>query len=102
MSVIIKLVAPGELSFLPAAKRSSFEHLETKPSRLSLIGEPELPLWKLSARAVSSRFALVELFIFVFFLTVALVVIASCFAELSQLLKSDAVWRVIITATGAG
>jgi hypothetical protein len=91
MSVIIKLVAPGELSFLPAAKWSRFEHLETKPGRPSPIGEPELPLWKLSAPAVSPKFALIELVIFVFFLTVALVATASCFGELAQLLKSDAV-----------
>ena len=91
MSAIIRFVAPGQLSFLPAGKSSLFEHLEPKPTRLSLIREPEPPLWKLARRAVSPKFALIELFILVVFLTVALVMTASCLAELAHLIKSDAV-----------
>jgi hypothetical protein len=55
MSAIIRFVAPGQLSFLPAGKSSLFEHLEPKPTRLSLIREPEPPLWKLARRAVSPK-----------------------------------------------
>ena len=103
MSAIIKLVAPGELSFLPAGNWNIFEPLEPQPIRLSPIREPEPPLWKVSACAGSPKFALIELFIFVLFLTAALVGTAGCFAELSHLLKSDAVWRVVTTAiAGAG
>jgi len=103
MSAIIKLVAPGQLSFLPAGKRSLFEHLEPKPTRLSPIWEPEPPLWKLATRAVSPKFALIELIILVVFLTVALVMTANCLAELSHLLKSDAVRHVVTMAiAGAG
>jgi len=47
---------------------------------------------------VSPKFAFIELFILVVFLTVALVVTASCLAELSHLLKSDAVRHVVTTA----
>jgi hypothetical protein len=101
MSAIIKLVAPDHLSFLPAGKGSPFEHLEPKPTRLSPIREPESPLWKLARRAVSPKFALIELFILVVFLTVALVTTANCLAELSQLLKSDAVRHVVTAAIAA-
>jgi hypothetical protein len=101
MSAIIKLVAPGQLSFLPAGKSSLFEHLEPKPTRLSPIQEPEPPLWKLATRAVSPKFALIELFILVVFLTVALVMTASCLAELAHLIKSDAVRHVVTTAIAA-
>ena len=103
MSAIINFVAPSQLSFVPAGKRSLFEHLEPKPTRLSPIREPEPPLWMLATRAVSPKFALIELFILVVFLTVALVMAASCLAELSHLLKRDAVRQVVTTAiAGAG
>ena len=103
MSAIIKFVVPGQLSFLPAGKSRLFEPLEPKPTRLSPVREPEPPLWKLATRAVSPEFALIELFILVVFLTVALVTTASCLAELAHLLKSDAVRHVVTTAfTGAG
>jgi hypothetical protein len=101
MSAILKFVAPGQLSFLPAGKKGLFEHLEPKPTGLSPIRELEPPLWKLATRAVSPKFALVELFILVVFVTVALVATASCLAELSQLVKSDAVRHVVTTAIAA-
>jgi len=62
------------------------------------ICEPGRRLWKLSARAASPRFAIIEVFILVLFLMLALVVIVSCFAELSHLLESDAVGRVAARA----
>jgi hypothetical protein len=102
MSAIIKLVAPGQLSFLPAGKKGLFEHLEPKPTRLSPIREPEPPLWKLARRALSPKFALIELFILVVFLTVALVMTASCLTESSHLLKTDAVRHMVTTAIAGG
>ena len=98
MSAILKFVAPGQLSFLPAGKKGLFEHLGPKQTRLSPIREPEPRLWKLATRAVSPKFAFVELFILVVFLTVALVMAGSCLAELAHLLKSDAVRHVVTTA----
>jgi Tfp pilus assembly protein PilV len=55
-------------------------------------------LWKLSARAASPRFAIIEVLILVLFLVLAIVAIVSCFAELSHLLQSDAVGRVAAMA----
>jgi hypothetical protein len=63
MSAIFKFVAPIELPFLSAGNRSLLDHLDQKPSQLSPIREPELRLWKLSAHAVSSIFALIELLV---------------------------------------
>jgi hypothetical protein len=58
-------------------------------------------LWKLSARAASPRLAIIEVFILVLFLLLALVRIVSCFAELRHLLQSDAVGRVAARAAEA-
>ena len=102
MSAIIEFITPAELSFQPAGKRSLFKHLEPKPIRLNSIREPELRLWKLSAQAVSPRFAPIDLFILTVFLVVALIETISCFAELSHLLESDAIWRVVVTAVAGG
>jgi len=98
MSAIIKLVAPNELSFLPAGKRGFSAHLKPEPIRLSPILEPEPRLWKLSARAFSPKPVLVEFCILGAFLVVALAETAGCFAELSHLLQSDALLRVVTTA----
>ena len=100
MSAIIEFITPAELSFQPAGKRSLFKHLA--PIRLTSIPEPELRLWKLSAQAVSPKFALIDLFILIVFLVVALIETISCFAELSHLLESDAIWRVVVTALAGG
>ena len=102
MSAIIEFITPAELSFQPAGKRSLFKRLEPKPFRLTSIPEPELRLWKLSAQAVSPKFAPIELFILVVFLVVALIGTISCFAELSHLLESDAILRVVVTAVAGG
>lgn len=98
MPATIKIVAPIGLSFLPAEKNSLSEYLEPKAIRPSPIREPELRLWKLSAQAASSKFASVELFVFLVFLTASLVETLSCFDELSRLLECEAVWRVVTTA----
>ena len=82
MSAIVEFITPAELSFQPAGKRSHFKHLEPKPVRLHSIREPELRLWKLSAQAVSPKFALIDLFILIVFLVVTFTGTISCFAEL--------------------
>jgi len=53
-----------------------------KPKKVKPICEPEERLWKLSAQAVSPRFARIELFALILFLTIAVVGAVSCFAEL--------------------
>ena len=102
MSSTIKLVAPAALLFQPGDdKKSVVANREIEFCEPISICEPEQRLWKLSARAASPRFAIIEVFILVLFLVLALVGIVSCFAELSHLLQSDAVGRVAARAAEA-
>ena len=71
-----------------------------EPKKVKPICEPEERLWKLSTQAVSPRFARIELFALILFLTIAVVGVVSCFAELFQLLDNDAVGWVARKALG--
>ena len=102
MSAIIEFVPPAELLFQPADKKSPFANREPKPVRLSPSYEPEQRLWKLSAQAVSPQFAVIELFVLVLFLVVALIGVISCFAELSHLLGTDAIGHVAMKVVSGG
>jgi hypothetical protein len=102
MSTIIQFAAPAELLFQPATKESLFANRETNPIRSGLICKPEQRLWKLSAQAVSSQIAMIECFLLVLFLAVALAGVTSCFTELSHLLGSDAVGHVAMRAVSGG
>ena len=101
MSAIIEFVPPAELLFQPADKKSPFANRKLRPIRLSPIVEAE-PRWRLSARAVSPKLAVIELFVLVLFLVVALVGVISCFAELSHLLGSDAIGHVAMKVVSGG
>ena len=69
MSTIIKCVAPAELLFQPADdKKSVAANPEIKFCEPSLICEPGQRFWKMSARAASPKFAILEVFILVLFL----------------------------------
>jgi hypothetical protein len=98
MSAITKFVGPTELFFQPAKRTFRFENPEAKRSRLISTIEPERRLWKLSAQAVSPKCALMESFIVLLLLLVALAAIGSCLIELSHLLQSDGIGRVVINA----
>lgn len=102
MSAIIEFVPPAELLFQPADKKSPFANRKLRPIRLSPIVEAEPRFWRLSARAVSPKLALIELFVLVLFLVVALVGVISCFAELSHLLGSDAIGHVAMKVVSGG
>jgi hypothetical protein len=99
MSSTIKLVAPAALLFQPGDDKNSIvANAEIKVFEPNSICEPEQRLLKLSARAASPRFAIIEVLILALFLVLAIVAIVSCFAELSHLLQSDAVGRVAAMA----
>jgi hypothetical protein len=103
MSVMIKFVAPSEFLFQPGDdKKSVVANREIKFCETISICEPEQRLWKLAAPGASPRLAIIEVFILVLFLVLALVGIVSCFAELSHLLQSDAVGRVAARAINGG
>jgi hypothetical protein len=100
MSATINFVEPAALLLQPAKKKNLFANREPKPIRSNPICEPEERLWKLSAQAVSPRFAMIELFALTLFLAIAVVGVVSCFAELSQLLDNDAIGWVARRAAG--
>jgi hypothetical protein len=102
MSAIIEFVPPTELLFQPADKKSPIANRKLRPIRPSPIVEAEPRFWRLSARAVSSQFAMIELFVLVLFLVVALIGVISCFAELSHLLGSDAIGHVATRVASGG
>jgi hypothetical protein len=62
-----------------------------EPKKVKSICQPEERLWKLSAQAVSPRFARIELFALILFLAISVVGVVSCFVVLFQLLDNDAV-----------
>jgi len=101
MSAIIQFVPPAELLFQPVDKKSHFANREAKPIRPSSIHEPEQRLWKLAAQAVSPKLAMIESFVVVLFLVVALLSVTSCFTGLSHLLNSDAIGHLAMKAIGA-
>jgi hypothetical protein len=101
MSAITNFVQPAELLFQPIEKKGPFANRELKPIRLSSIGEPEQRFWKLSAQPVSPEIAVIESFVLILFLIVALVSVTSCFTELSHLLDSDAIVHLAMRAIGA-
>jgi hypothetical protein len=71
-----------------------------EPKQVKPICEPEQRLWKLSAQAVSPKVARIELFALILFLTIAVVGVVSCFAELSRLLDNDAIGWIARKAIG--
>ena len=89
---------PTELPLQPAEKVTPIAAAE--PKKVKPTCEPEERLWKLSAQAVSPGIARIELFALMLFLTIAVVGVVSCFAELSQLLDNDAIGWIARKAAG--
>ena len=67
---------------------------EQKETAIPPIGELDRRLWKLSVRDASAKSAIIELFVLVLFLTLALGATIDCFAELSRLLRGDAIEHI--------
>jgi hypothetical protein len=97
MSASIDFLKPAQLLH-PVEKVTLVAAAE--PKKVKPTCEPEERLWKLSAQAVSPRFARIELFALILFLAIAVVGLVSCFAELSQLLDNDAIGWVARRAIG--
>jgi hypothetical protein len=102
MSAIIEFVASGEQLSQPVKKESLFANRELRPIRPGLIGESEPRFWRRPARAVSPKLALIESFVLLLFLVVALVGVISCFAKLSHLLESDSVGHLAMRVVSGG
>jgi hypothetical protein len=104
MPAISRFVMAAELATLTAERRRSLlAQRQLTPIRRNQIHDPELSLWRLCTQAVSHKFAFMDLFTLVVLLAVCLAGTIGCFTELSYLLKSDAVSRLVVTAaTGGG
>jgi hypothetical protein len=102
MSAIIQFVAPAEVFFPPAKKESPFANRESKPIQLSPILEPEHRFWKLPAQAVAPQSVMIEFFVLLLFLAVALVGVVSCFGELTHLLDRDAIGQIAMRVVSGG
>jgi hypothetical protein len=102
MSVIVKFVAPSDLLFQPIQRERVSPKSESEGFWPQSIPASEERFWNLPGQAVSSRAAMIELFVLVLFAVVALVGVISCFAELSHLLGSDAIGQVAAKAVSAG
>jgi hypothetical protein len=76
----------------PAEKKNHYANREQ--TRSNEVCEP------LSAQAVSPRIALIELFPLILFLTIAVVGVVICLAELSQLLDNDTIGSIARKAAG--
>jgi hypothetical protein len=102
MPGISRFVIAAELAILTAERRNLLAQRQPTPIRRSQIHDPDLRLWRLCTQAVSHKFAFMDLFTLVVLLAVCLAGTIGCFTELSYLLKSDAVPRLVVTATTGG
>jgi hypothetical protein len=103
MPAISRFVMAAELATLTAERRSLLAQRRPRPIPQSQIHDPELRLWRLWTQAASHKCAFMDLFTLVVLLAVCLAGTIGCFNELSYLLKSDAVSRLVVTAaTGGG
>jgi hypothetical protein len=101
VSPITNFVQPAEFLFQPIEKKGPFANPDLKPGRFSSICQPEQRFWKLSAQPVSPKAAVIESFVLILFLIVALVSVTSCCTELFHLIDSDAIGHVAMKAIGA-
>ena len=85
--------------FEPAEKRDRAPTVRrTRSIRGSALDESEARLWRVSARQRSLGETIAELFALAVFLLSALALLAGCFAELHQLLQTDAIGQVAMKA----
>ena len=91
---IIQFAPPGVLLRTREKRNRVSTRPRTKVVRRGAICEPETRLWKVCAKSDFPGQAIIELFVLVLILLVALALIVGCFAELTHLLKTDAIGHV--------
>jgi hypothetical protein len=104
MSAIIQLVAPAELLFQPSDRKENATAKEkAKCVTPGSLCESEPNFWKLSSEAAAAdKPAFIDTLVLALFLLMAIVSTASCFAELSHLMQSDAIARLAMHAIRGG
>jgi len=94
-STIVPFAPAENLLQASAEKRKCASPVSrTKLSEPSRICEPEARLWKLSSAGISPAQAIIEWVVLALFFVIAIAVMASCVAELSVLMQTDAVGQV--------
>jgi hypothetical protein len=91
---IIQFAPPGVLLRTREKGNRVSTRPRTKVVRRGANCEPETRLWKVCAKSDFPGQAIIELFVLVLILLVALALIVGCFAELTHLLKTDAIGHV--------
>jgi hypothetical protein len=86
------------LLLLAKVGQKGVSEAKTETVREGTICEPEQRLWKVTAHEAAHSFAVMDLFILLFFLVLAIVGIADCSLELTRLLGSDAIGHIAAKA----
>ena len=86
------------LLLLTKVGQKSVSKAKTETVREKTVCEPEQRLWKVTAQTTAHHFAVIDLFILLLFLALAIIGIADCSLELSQLLGTDAVGHIAAKA----
>jgi hypothetical protein len=86
------------LLLLTKVGQKGISKAKTKTVREGTICEPELRLWKVTAQTTAHHFAVIDLLILLLFLALAIIGIADCSLELSQLLGTDAIGHIAAKA----
>jgi hypothetical protein len=87
-----------KLLLLAKAGQKRGSEVRTETVREGTICEPERRLWKLTAQTTAHHFAVIDLFVLLLFLALAIIGIADCSLELSQLLGTDAIGHITAKA----
>jgi hypothetical protein len=86
------------LLLLAKVGQKGVSEVKAETVRGEMICEPEQRLWKVTAQTAAHSFAVMDLFILLFFLVLAIVGIADCSLELTRLLGSDAIGHIAAKA----
>jgi hypothetical protein len=99
MSTLVKQFVPTELLFRPTKRRETTSAIpEARAIKQTSPAEPEVRLWKVSARAVSEDRDTIGLAVLVLLLAIAAAGLIYGFVELTPLLQTDAVGHLAAKA----
>jgi hypothetical protein len=88
----------AKLLLLAKVEQKHGSEAKTETVREGTICEPEPRLWKVTAQTTAHHFAVIDLFILLLFLALAIIGIADCSLELSRLLGTDAIGHIAAKA----
>jgi hypothetical protein len=86
------------LLLLAKVGQKGVSEVKTGTVRERTICEPEQRLWKVTAQTSAHHHAVIDLFVLLLFLVLAIIGIADCSLELTHLLASDAIGHIAAKA----